>query len=190
MCIQYKYSQHKGVIRPGVAICFEAISKQLYGYVAFWGIPLPLVAPKLPAPRKFHDTITGPGRRCIAARFFTGELDLAAYSSNWDLTRVYIPSRRCAYCYRTYQMQPCIEDEWHVFFVCTLYSGLRRALPFAARDVLVEGHEIQGDGCTDRNLVSLLRAVLSAPRPESVVDFLVRAMRHRRDFRRRIGVRR
>ena len=80
---------------------------------------------------------------------------------------------------------PCVEDEWHVFFVCPLYALPRRRLPFSVQNVLVEGHETQGGGCTPRNMASLLRAVLSDPKYETVVDFLTEAMRLRRKFRQR-----
>ena len=80
-------------------------------------------------------------------------------------------------------MMPCVEDEWHVFFVCPLYSRFRRALPFTARELLVEGHEVQGGGCTPRNLTALVRAILQAPNFDSVLDYLIRALKRRRQFR-------
>ena len=44
------------------------------------GLPLPLVARRLPSPYKLIDRLTSPARRSVAARFFTGDLDIAAYS--------------------------------------------------------------------------------------------------------------
>jgi len=70
-------------------------------------------------------------------------------------------------------MMACIEDEWHVFFVCPLYASLRRMLPFTAHDALVEGHAVQGDGCTTRNLRALVRAMLQTSKFDAVVDFLL-----------------
>ena len=37
------------------------------------------------------------------------------------------------------------------FGVCPLYDGLRSRLPFRAEQVLVEGHMMQGNGCTVQN---------------------------------------
>ena len=39
-----------------------------------------------------------------------------------------------------------IEGAWPLFFVCLLYSALRAKL--LAEEVIVEGHPIQGSGCT------------------------------------------
>ena len=80
---------------------------------------------------------------------------------------------------------PCVEDEWHVFLVCPLYSRPRRALPFTARQILVEGHAIQGEGCTQRNLVALVRAILQTPSFDSIVDYLIKALKSRRQHRGR-----
>ena len=55
-------------------------------------LPLPLVGPRVRCPRTFIDGLTGEARRGMAARLFTGDLDLAAYSGNWDLTRRNVPS--------------------------------------------------------------------------------------------------
>ena len=147
------------------------------------GLPLPLVSRRLPSPYRFIDSLTGPARRSVAARFFTGDLDIAAYSGNWDLTRHRLPPRACAHCYSRYGIS-WVEDEWHVFFVCPLYSSLRRALPFTGTQVLVELHVMQGAGCTERNLTSLVRHIMALPTIDGVVDFLLRAIKLRRDSRR------
>ena len=147
------------------------------------GLPLPLVSRRLPSPYQLIDRLTGPARRSVAARFFTGDLDIAAYSGNWDLTRQWLPPRACAHCYRRYRIA-WVEDEWHLFFVCPLYSSLRRALPFTGTQVLVEGHVMQGEGCTERNLTSLVRHTMALPTIDGVVDFLLRAIKLRRDARR------
>ncbi len=150
------------------------------------GMPLPLVARGLPSPQKLIDRLTGPARRSVAARFFTGDLDIAAYSNNWDLTRCAFPRpvarRACAYCYRRYQIS-WIEDEWHLLFVCPLYSSQRRSLAFTGRQVCVEGHPMQGDGCVPRNLVSMMQHIMSLPSIDVIVDFLIQAMKLRRDSR-------
>ena len=80
-------------------------------------------------------------------------------------------------------MMPCVEDEWHVFLVCPLYSRHRGALPFTARQILVEGHEVQGEGCSPRNLTALVRAILQVPNFDSVVDYLLRVLKLRRQYR-------
>ena len=77
-----------------------------------------------------------------------------------------------------------IEDEWHLLFVCPLYSSRRRALPFRSTQVLVEGHRMQGAGCTERNLTSLVRHIMALPSIDSVVDFLLHAIKLRRKSRR------
>ena len=149
------------------------------------GLPRPLVARRLPSPQKLIDHITSPARRSVAARFFTGDLDIAAYSGNWDLSRSGLPSRACAYCYYRWRMMPCIEDEWHVLFVCSLYDHLRRLLPFTRTQVLREGHELQGGGCTEHNLTSLVEHVLALPKVDPVIDFLLQALRLRKQARQR-----
>ena len=146
---------------------------------------LPLVAPRLADPRRLLENVTGPARRSIAARLFTGDLDLAAYSGNWDIKHRYVPSRSCAFCYWTYHMPHCVEDEWHVLLVCPLYSRFRHALPFTSEQVIVEGHDIQGEGCTERNLTALVQAILQAPRFDSIVDYLSRALKVRSQYRTR-----
>ena len=143
------------------------------------GLPLPLVSRRLPSPYKFIDLLTGSARRSVAARFFTGDLDIAAYSGNWDLTRHSVPSRACAHCYWRYQMS-WIEDEWHLLFVCPLYSSRRRALPFRRTQVLVEGHRMQGAGCTERNLTSLVRHIMAFPSMDIVVNLFFQASKLRR----------
>ena len=119
----------------------------------------------------------------MGARFFTGDLDIAAYSGNWDLTRHSVPSRACAHCFRRYQIS-WVEDEWHLLFVCPLYSSLRGALPFTGTQVRVEGHVMQGEGCTARNLTSLVRHIMALPSIDVVVDFFLQAIKLRRDSRR------
>jgi hypothetical protein len=109
------------------------------------GMRLPLVRASLPSPAVLLDGVAGAARRSTVARLLSGDLDLAAYSSNWDLHR-WLPSRCCAYCYARYHTTPFIEDEWHVILICPLYAPFRARLPFLARDVLVEGHELQGNG--------------------------------------------
>ena len=125
----------------------------------------------MPSPKQLLDKVTGPSRRSVAARLFTGDLDLAAYSGNWDMTRRRpVHTRACLYCYRTYHCAHFVEDEWHVFFICPLYQALRSSLPLRVHEVLVEGHEIQGEGCTPQNLQSLVRALMQVPHFSSVVD--------------------
>ena len=50
--------------------------------------------------------------------------------------------------------------------------------------VRVEGHLMQGDGCVPRNLVSLVRHIMALRSIDVVVDFLLQAMKQRRDSRR------
>merc|ERR1711964_276397 len=73
--------------------------------------------------------------------------------------------------------------EWHVFFVCPLYFTLRRALPFTGNQVCVEGLDVQGDGCLPSNLTSLVRHIMALPSIDVVVDFLLQAMKKRRESR-------
>ena len=148
------------------------------------GFPLPLVAPRLSNPIQMIAKLTGPDRRSAGARLWTGDLDIAAYSNNWDITREYIPSRKCAYCFRRYGV-PFVEDEWHLFFVCPLYADLRVRLPFSAEEVCVEGHDIQGEGCTPRNLQALCRALLLTPSADIIADFLTQALKRRKRNRYR-----
>lgn len=61
-------------------------------------LPLPSIGPPTPSPRAILDGLCGAIRRSVAARFFTGDLNLAAYACNWDVTRRYVPARSCAYC--------------------------------------------------------------------------------------------
>ena len=161
------------------------------------GLPLPLVAPRAPSPRQILEGVVGPARRSVAARLLTGDLDIAAYSGNWDINRRYLPSRACAYCYWDIGVR-FVEDEWHVFLICPLYSLLRRSLRttprhppltdhMTAQQVRVEGHELQGDGCTPRNLAALAKALLTTPKPGTGVDFLIRALKLRRQYRERMG---
>ena len=60
---------------------------------------------------------------------------------------------------------------------------MRSKLPFTAARVRVEGHKHQGDGATERNLRTLRAAVLQAPNPNIVADFLAVAMTARRRHR-------
>lgn len=152
------------------------------------GLPLPLVAPRLRSPLQLIDSLMGPARRSIAARFFMGNLDIAAYSGNWDLSRGYIPSRACAYCYQRWRHMTFVKDEWHIFLVCPLYDGLRPSLPFSAESTRVGGHRLQGDGCTPCNLRSLVRSIMFVPRFEVVADFLLQAQKKRRQFRQSLSV--
>ena len=80
-------------------------------------------------------------------------------------------------------MLPCVEDEWHVLLVCPLYDNLRRRLPITRTQVLREGHELQGGGCTERNLTSLVEHVLAPPKVDPVIDFLLQALRLRKQAR-------
>ena len=54
------------------------------------------------------------------------------------------------------------------------------------RKFFVDGHVMQGDGCTARNLTSLVRHILAIPSIDVVVDFLLQAIKKRRDDSRRI----
>ena len=49
----------------------------------------------------------------------------------------------------------------------------------------MEGHELQGDGCLPRNLISLVRHIMALPSIDVVVDFLLQAMKKRRESRRK-----
>ena len=80
-------------------------------------------------------------------------------------------------------MMTFVEDEWHIFLVCPLYDGLRRSLPFTADSVRVEGHRLQGGGCSPSNMRSLVRSIIQVPRFEVVVDFLLQVLKKRRQFR-------
>ena len=68
--------------------------------------------------------------------------------------------------------------------VCPLYSTPRRALPFTGAQVLVEGHVMQADGCTARNLTSLVRHIMAFPGIDVIVDFFRQAIKKRREARR------
>ena len=62
---------------------------------------------------------------------------------------------------------------------------IRGTIPFTGAPVLVDGgHVMQGQGCSERNLTSLVRHVMALPRFDVVVDFLLRAFKMRRDSRR------
>ena len=150
------------------------------------GIRLPLVAPRLRSPAQFLDGIAGAARRSLAVRLFVGDLDLGAYSSNWDLQHLALPSRACAYCATRWQTFPFVEDEWHVLLICPLYESFRHLLPFRAEEILVEGHRMQGGGCSAHNLRSLARALLQVTDPNRVAEFLGRAMSARRKFRNKL----
>ena len=78
---------------------------------------------------------------------------------------------------------PFVEDEWHLFLICPLYAPYRAKLPFCAATVRVEGAELQGDGCTERNLVALTRAILQVADPNHIAEFLSRALAARRRYR-------
>ena len=150
------------------------------------GFPLPRIGPRTPSPRTLIDGLTGPARRSVAVRLFLGELDLAAYSGNWDLASSgrYIPRRACAHCYWRIHGPPSVEDEWHVLLICPLYAGIRRGMPFSADELCIEGHPHQGDGCTPRNLERLIGAILRTPRFTFIIDYLIRAFKIRRQQRK------
>ena len=86
----------------------------------------------------------------------------------------------------SYDMMTFIEDEWHIFLVCPLYDALRRSLPFTAESARVEGHRLQGAGCSPGNLRSLVQSIMQVPRFDVVVDFLLQALKKRRTFRQRL----
>ena len=50
----------------------------------------------------------------------------------------------------------------------------------------LEGHEMQGDGCTQRNLVALVRTVMLHIRFEAIIDFLLRTLEISRQFRKHL----
>ena len=50
-------------------------------------------------------------------------------------------------------------------------------------DVLVEGHSMQGSGCTPRNLQSLARAILRVQNQNVLAEFLMNALNARRRYR-------
>lgn len=79
---------------------------------------------------------------------------------------------------------PWVEDEWHLLLVCPLYDGLRHALPFTAAQLFVVGHPLQGDGCVPRNLTALVGQILALERIDVVVDFMILALKRRRESRR------
>ena len=79
-----------------------------------------------------------------------------------------------------------VEDEWHIFLVYPLYDGPRRSLPFTADSARVEGHRLQGAGCSPSNMRSLVRSIMQVPRFEVVVDFLLQAQKKRRLFRQNL----
>ena len=140
------------------------------------GLPLPLVGPSLPSPA---------ARRSVVARFLVGDLDLAVYWGNWDLSiaRRPRPSKSCAHCYYRWDTLPFVEDEWHLLMVCPLYANFRTRLPFRVADVRVKGSEVRGDGCSERNLTSLLRAILQIPDANVFAEFLMRSTAARRRYR-------
>ena len=74
----------------------------------------------------------------------------------------------------------------HALLICPSHEQLRRPLRLTARAIRVEGHPMQGDGCTQRNLIQLIRAVMLHPRFVVVADFLLRALKRRRQFRQNL----
>ena len=115
--------------------------------------------------------------------FLVGVLRLMALLDVAKLSnRHSVPSRACAYCFWRYQLS-WVEDEWHILLVCPLYSNLRAALPFTSDQVRVEGHVMQGEGCTERNLTSLVSHIMDLPSFDVVVDFFRKATKKRRDSR-------
>ena len=85
---------------------------------------------------------------------------------------------RCVEC-----VPPSVEDGWHLFLICPLYSSLRRSMPFTAEELCVEGHDQQGQGCSRRNLQSLMNAILRSNRVEFLVDYLTKAFKLRKSYR-------
>ena len=79
------------------------------------------------------------------------------------------PSRSCAHCYWTFHMPHCVEDDWHVLFVGPLCYSFRRALPFTSGQVIVDGHDMQGGGCTQRNPTAFVRAFFLPPAEGSLI---------------------
>ena len=77
-----------------------------------------------------------------------------------------------------------MEDEWHVLLICPLYESIRRGMPFSADELCVEGHPHQGAGCTNRNLQSLVGAILRTERFQFIIDYLIRAFKIRRQHRK------
>ena len=71
----------------------------------------------------------------------------------------------------------------HFLLICPLDERLRRRIPFQAAGILVEGHPLQGEGCTPRNLAALAQAILADPRRDPIIDFLFEAIRLRRQYR-------
>ena len=57
-----------------------------------------------------------------------------------------------------------------------------RTLRFTAEAIRVEGHPMQGGGCNQRNLLELTRAATQHPRFEVIADFLLQALKRRREF--------
>ena len=96
----------------------------------------------------------------------------------------YFPTRACAHCYWRLHSLPSVEDEWHVLLICPLYESIRRGMPFTADELCVEGHPHQGAGCTNRNLQSLVGAILRTERFQFIIDYLIRASKIRRQHRK------
>ena len=67
------------------------------------------------------------------------------------------------------------DDQWPTF--------RRGGMASLAHMSIVEGHPLQGQGCTPCNLAALIRAILADPRRDSIVDFLCEAIRLRRQYR-------
>ena len=150
------------------------------------GFALPLIGPRTPSPRTLIDSVTGSVRRSIAARLFAGDLDIAAYSGNWDIknTGRYVPTRACVHCYWRLHSLPSVEDEWHILLICPLYDGIRSGMPFTADELCVEGRPRQDGGCEERNLQSLVSAILRTQRLQLIIDYVIKAFKIRRQHRK------
>ena len=51
-------------------------------------------------------------------------------------------------------------------------------MPFTAEELCVEGHAIQGEGCSPRNLQALNGAMLRPDRIDFVMDYPIQALKH------------
>ena len=56
-------------------------------------------------------------------------------------------------------------------------------MPFTAEGLCVEGHSAQGEGCSRRNLQALIGAILRSERIDFIVDYMVQALKMRRNHR-------
>ena len=60
-------------------------------------------------------------------------------------TRRYVPPRACAYFYWAYHTCRPLKMNGVFILICPLYSRLRRAMPFTAENLCVEGHNFRGE---------------------------------------------